>query len=91
MENLHAFGIVHLDLAHRGNILVTADMEPVLIDFQSACCVERFPRALRWLLVRMDQLMVLKWKEKYFPQYLTVEERVACRHRRIITKLWPFG
>lgn len=64
---LHARGVVHLDLRHRSNVLVAADGAPVLIDFASAVCLRpgRWPDRvlLRWL-VRVDERALAKWRAK---------------------------
>lgn len=67
VAELHARGVVHLDLRHRSNVLVAADGAPVLIDFASAVCLRpgRWPDRvlLRWL-ARVDERALAKWRAK---------------------------
>ena len=64
VEDLHARGVVHLDLSHRSNVRAAPDGSPVLIDFDAA---QRFrngslaARALQPLLRRVDERALAKW------------------------------
>jgi len=50
VKSMHARGIAHLDLRNRGNVLVGAAQQPVLIDFQSYVILPRwFPPLARYL------------------------------------------
>jgi len=64
---MHARGVVHLDLRHRSNVLVGDDGGPILIDFASAVCLRpgRWPDRvlLRWL-ARLDERALAKWRAK---------------------------
>jgi RIO-like serine/threonine protein kinase len=49
-REVHARGLVHLDTRGTGNLLVTPEGEPAIIDFQAALDVRRLPRRWqRWL------------------------------------------
>ena len=64
---MHARGVVHLDLRHRSNVLVDAAGAPVLIDFASAVCLrpDRWPdRVLLGWLARVDRRALAKWRRK---------------------------
>jgi len=64
---MHGRGVAHLDLRHRGNVLVGEDGGPVLIDFASAICFRPGSLAARWLLplfARYDLRAVEKWRER---------------------------
>lgn len=67
VAEMHARGVVHLDLRHRSNVLIGADGAPILIDFASAVCLRpaRWPDriALRWL-ARLDERALAKWRAK---------------------------
>ena len=70
VREMHARGVVHLDLRHRSNVLVDAHEQPVLIDFASAVMLS--PRGLlaRWLLpwlARWDWEAVEKWRQRVEP------------------------
>jgi len=67
VAEMHARGVVHLDLRHRSNVLVGADGEPILIDFASAVCLrpERgLERLLLRALARLDERALAKWRAK---------------------------
>jgi len=70
VRDMHARGVVHLDLRHRSNVLVDAHGDPVLIDFASAICL----RPDRWLgrlllgwLAPIDRRAVAKWRQRLTP------------------------
>jgi hypothetical protein len=70
VEEMHARGVVHLDLRHRSNVLVAEDGSPVLIDFGSALCFRPGGPGARWLLpllARVDRGALAKWHRKLGP------------------------
>ena len=92
VAELHRRGAVHLDLRQKRNILVDAQGEVFLVDFQSALL---FPaggvggwllRRLRWV----DENAVLKFRARYAPQLLTDAERARARRQRWLGRLWIF-
>ena len=67
VEEMHARGIVHLDLKHRDTVLADAAGKPVLIDFGSAVIFRPGSlgaRLLLPLLARIDRGAVRKWQRK---------------------------
>jgi hypothetical protein len=65
VDEMHARGVLHLDLRHQGNVLVGADGAPVLVDFGSALVLP--PGSLRARLARallgwIDRSAVAKWR-----------------------------
>jgi len=77
IAQLHARGVAHGDLRRR-NILITADKQPVLLDFETAVL-----KSDSWvghhffdMMTRVDKLKVLKMKHKYFSRE-TSEEDIA--------------
>ena len=71
IEQMHARGIVHLDLRHRGNVLAGSDGHPVLLDLGSAVCFRPGSLAARWImphLARVDLLALEKWEQKLGPE-----------------------
>ena len=90
VRRMHAARVVHLDLGHRGNILVTPDHKPILLDFQAAMDVRFLPRPLARAFETVDELAILKWKQKQFPRLMTPEEEARVARRRKMTRLWPF-
>ena len=70
VREMHARGVVHLDLRHRSNVLVDAAQQPVLIDFASAIVVPPRGFRARWLLpllARLDLAAVEKWRQRVEP------------------------
>lgn len=67
VKNMHARGIAHLDLRNRGNVLVGAAQQPVLIDFQSHVRLPRWFPPLARLLEKIDLSGVYKVWQKIQP------------------------
>jgi predicted Ser/Thr protein kinase len=70
VREMHARGVVHLDLRHRSNVLVGDDGAPILIDFASAFCFRPGGLAARWLLpplAVLDLRAVEKWRRRLVP------------------------
>jgi serine/threonine protein kinase len=94
LKDLHARGVVHLDLRHKGNILVSERGELFLIDFNSSFAFKEkgilrrylFP-LLRWV----DYGGLLKLKERISPDLMTSEERSSLKQFNRIRKLWIFN
>lgn len=63
VREMHARGVVHLDLRHRSNVLVDDRGDPVLIDFASALVLPPGGRLARWL-ARFDWAAVEKWRQR---------------------------
>jgi hypothetical protein len=67
VREMHARGVVHLDLRHRSNVLAGEGGEPVLIDFASALCFRPGGAAahvLLPLLAWIDRRAVDKWERQ---------------------------
>ena len=94
LKDLHARGVVHLDLRHKGNILISERGELFLIDFNSSFVFKGkgilrrflFP-LLRWV----DYGGMLKLKERISPDLMSSEERSSLRKFNRIRKLWIFN
>ncbi len=94
IERIHTRGVVHLDLSHKGNILVSKEGEPVIIDFNSGFYVGNGyvgRKLLLPLLKRIDYYGILKLKKRLFPDTLTPEERSFLKRFGLIRKLWFFN
>jgi hypothetical protein len=88
---MHARGVVHLDLKHRSNLLVSDDGKPVVLDFESAHCFNPdgfLGRLLVHLGGTFDRLAVLKWKRRLCPEAFTPSQRWAAGQMRRFRKLW---
>jgi predicted Ser/Thr protein kinase len=90
---IHARGIVHIDLRKRDNILVNAAGEVFVIDFNASF---RFPpgsRGARWLfpmLCKIDHFGFLKWKSALAPGQLSDAERSALERMTFLRRFWIF-
>jgi RIO-like serine/threonine protein kinase len=94
LEEVHSRGVVHLDLRHKGNILVSERGEPYLIDFNSSFSFGEkgflrhflFP-ILRWV----DYGGMLKLKERVAPSLMSPEELSFLKRFNLLRKLWIFN
>jgi RIO-like serine/threonine protein kinase len=94
VNDLHARGIVHLDLRKRDNILITDSGMPLIIDFNASICFEAGSLAARLvlpLLRRIDTSAVLKWKSRLAPELLTAAEKRRHRIMSVARRLWIFS
>ncbi len=94
VDELHARGIVHLDLRKRDNILITDSGMPLIIDFNASICFEEGGLAARFvfpLLRRIDTSAVLKWKSRLTPELLTAAEKRRHRFMSVARRLWIFS
>jgi RIO-like serine/threonine protein kinase len=67
VRQMHARGVVHLDLRHRSNALADPEGRPVLIDFASSLCFRRGGLAARFvlpLLAWIDTRALRKWQRQ---------------------------
>lgn len=90
VEAIHARGVVHLDLRHRGNIMITSDGEPYVIDFNGGFYLGGNALARRLLpwFKKVDLFGLLKLKQRMNPNLLTEREKVKLRWFRVIRMLW---
>lgn len=94
LREVHARGVVHLDLRHKGNILISEQGKPFIIDFNSSFAFADkgffrrflFP-ALRWV----DYGGFLKLKERVSPSLMTPEESSFLKRFNRLRKLWIFN
>lgn len=89
VRHVHARGIAHLDLRNRGNILVTSDWKPVLIDFQSHLSLGAIPRPMRPFFERIDLSGVYKYWAKIHPESLGPERAALLARAERWRRLWP--
>jgi RIO-like serine/threonine protein kinase len=94
LGGIHERGVVHMDLRHKGNILVSEKGEPFLIDFNSSFAFKEkgllrrylFP-LLRWV----DYGGLLKLKKRVSPSLMTPEELAFLKRFDRLRKLWIFN
>ena len=93
VHDLHARGVVHLDLRSRTNIVVTEDRRLHVIDFGSA---QRFRpggfahRVVFSALSGIDEMALLKYK-KMLGVALTPADEKLLRRYNVLRGLWPFN
>ncbi|HMK77287.1 MAG TPA: RIO1 family regulatory kinase/ATPase [Thermodesulfobacteriota bacterium] len=94
LREIHTRGVVHLDLRHRGNILLSEGGEPFLIDFNSSFAFKEkgFLRHYLFpLLRRVDEGGLLKLKKRIAPALLTPKETAFLKRFERLRKLWIFN
>jgi serine/threonine protein kinase len=94
LREVHSRGVVHLDLRHKGNILISEAGDPFLIDFNSSYSFkEKGPlrRFLFPLLRWVDVGGLLKLKERTSPSLMTPEEMSFLRRFNRLRRLWIFN
>ncbi len=67
VQEIHRRGVVHLDLAHRGNVRAAPDGEPVLIYFGAALAFRPGGLLARFvlpILARADHRALSKWRRR---------------------------
>lgn len=94
LKAIHSRGVVHMDLRHKGNILVSDKGEPFLIDFNSSFSF-REKGILRRFLFPLFQWVdvggLLKLKERASPSSMTPEEIHFLKWFSRIRRLWIFN
>lgn len=89
VRDMHAAGrLVHLDLRNAGNILVTADGAPVLLDFQSHLRTRWMPGPLRRFVERIDLAAVYKHWASRSPATMGPERTAALERMNRLRPLW---
>lgn len=94
LTEIHSRGVVHLDLRHKGNILLSEEGEPFLIDFNSSLFFKKRGLVYRFLfpLLRwVDYGGLLKLKQRVSPSWMTSEELAFLRRFNRIRKWWIFN
>ncbi|HUL31279.1 MAG TPA: hypothetical protein VLZ03_12575 [Thermodesulfobacteriota bacterium] len=94
IHEVHRRGVVHMDLRHKGNILVSEKGEPFLIDFNSSFAFKEkgFLRRYLFPLLRwVDYGGLLKLKRRVSPSSLTPEEDVFLKRFDRLRRLWIFN
>lgn len=74
LNEIHKRKIVHLDLRHRKNILISENGDPFILDFESSLDLSRIG-FLFDLLRYFDKAGILRIKNRHFPTLVTREDR----------------
>jgi serine/threonine protein kinase len=94
LGEVHRQGVVHMDLRHKGNILVSETGEPFLIDFNSSFAFRKkgFLRRYLFPLLRwVDHGGLLKLKKRISPSLMTPEELAFLKRFDRLRRLWIFN
>jgi serine/threonine protein kinase len=94
LGEVHRKGVVHMDLRHKGNILVSEKGEPFLIDFNSSFAFREkgFLRRYLFPLLRwVDYGGLLKLKKRTSPSLMTPEELAFLKRFDRLRRLWIFN
>ncbi len=94
IREVHSKGVVHMDLRHKGNILISEQGEPVLIDFNSSIAFKEkgfFRRYLFPILRWVDFGGLLKLKARASPSLMTPEELTILKRFNRLRRLWIFN
>lgn len=93
VRQMHRRGVVHLDLKHRSNLIVSRAGKPVILDFESALCFRR-----AWLigglavivLGQLDWLAVQNWTRRLCPHVLALSglDRRRARLAQGLRQWW---
>jgi RIO-like serine/threonine protein kinase len=94
LREVHSRGVVHLDLRHKGNILISEKGDPFLIDFNSSFAFKEtgfFRRYLFPFLRRVDYGGLLKLKQRVSPSSMTSDELIFLKRFNMLRRLWIFN
>lgn len=87
VKKIHSKFIVHLDLRQKKNILISEDGSPYIIDLGSALDLSRFPLVHR-VLSCIDRSGLLKFKQRYFPYLMTLQDKALLIRHHFLRPLW---
>jgi predicted Ser/Thr protein kinase len=85
---MHARGIVHLDLRYRRNVLILEDGTPGVIDFQACMRIDRMPRFLQRRMAQIDLSGVYKHWFLRSPETLDEARLARYRSQERWRRLW---
>lgn len=91
VQAMHARGLVHLDLRNSGNVLVSPDFQPIIIDFQSYLPLPRWWPALARYLMKIDLSGVYKFWSRCLPGTLDTERQALLDGINSWRRGWIFS
>ena len=94
LKEIHSRGVVHMDLRHKGNILLSDGGEPFLIDFNSSFYFKEKGVLRRFffpLFQWVDYGGLLKLKQRVSPSLMTSEEFSFLKRFNLFRRLWIFN
>jgi len=93
VNRMHKRNVVHLDLRHLKNIVVSDDLQPYIVDFETAVdlsCVSFLP-SVQDLLKWVDRSALLRIKNRYFKHLFTEDDRQTVKQFYRWRRLWIFS
>lgn len=87
IQEMHARGVVHLDLRNRRNYGIDDDEKPYLVDFASSIYLP-FPEMLKRILSLIDWMGFAKVKKKLAPHLLSPRERRLLNIGNTLSSWW---
>lgn len=90
VREMHARGVLHLDLRNLGNVICGANHQPYFIDFQSALRLDHLPSRLSSLLRATDLSGVYKSWIALCDEPLSPSKHRFLESYNKIRKLWIF-
>jgi RIO-like serine/threonine protein kinase len=90
LRDVHARGIVHLDIRNCRNVIVDERDEPVLLDFEAHVDTRGWPRGARERLERFDLAGVYKHWHRARPATLGPQRLEALERMNKWRKAWVF-
>ncbi len=91
VRQMHERGLVHLDLRNSGNVLVSPDFQPILIDFQSWLALPRWWPALARYLQKIDLSGVYKFWTRCLPGTMDAERQAVLDSVNNWRRGWVFS
>jgi len=88
LQNVHARGIVHLDVRNGHNVLVSDQGKPLLIDFQSNLRTQWMPRGLRRWMEEFDLAGAYKHWARADPVSLDPARAIMLERMNRWRKFW---
>jgi len=88
VDRMHGRGIAHLDIRTGGNVLVTDQGKPLILDFQSHVRLSGLPGFLRRILVAVDRAGVYKHWSLRAPGSMGEEREAHLRRMNGWRRYW---
>lgn len=88
LQQVHVRGIVHLDTRGTGNMLMTPDGRPALIDFQASLATHWMPQKWRCWLDDLDMTGVYKRWLQHDPDSMGAERHALYKRKTRWRRLW---
>lgn len=91
VQQMHDRGLAHLDLRNSGNVLISPDFQPILIDFQSWLTLPRWWPGLARYLQKIDLSGVYKFWVRCLPGTIDAERQAVLDSVNNWRRGWVFS